>query len=357
MTMQSFALTPARIGRFKGRILKSAEARECLSRGGRQVKFAKNNSDTYVARRWVPYGATTTNPNVFFSNGTGDRAQAMVQANQTAEGVTSLPESITPMDVTVVMQQYNCLYGFTDKTYNLFEDDIPQAMVDQIGTRVTLVKEMVNYGVLKASTNQWYGGTGTSRATVNGAITLGLLRKIAKSIMANHGVMVTSILKASEDYGTSAISAGYIVYISTDAEPDIRDLPGFIPKEKYASNSMTPMENELGAVERFRFVTSPDLIGYQDAATSVTASSFGLQTQSGTNPDVYPFIVVAEDAWSQVSVRGLDALDPTWLPPGIKDKSDPQGQRGYAGTKWWQAAMIENNGWMAVGNVGLKVLV
>lgn len=355
MTIQSFSLSPGRINRFKGRILKAAEPRECLSRGGRQVRFDKNSSDTYVARRWVPYGATTSNPNVFFSNGTGDRAAAMVQANQTQEGVTSLPESIVPMDVTVVMQQFNCLYGFTDKTFNLYEDDVPQAMVDQIGTRVTLIKEMVNYGALKASTNQFYGGTGTSRTTVNGKITLPLLRRIAKSLMANHAIEVTKVLKASPDYGTDAVSGGFIVYLSTDLESDVRDLPNFVPSEKYASGK--PMANEIGKCERFRFVTSPDLIGYQDAATSVTASTYSLASTTGTNPDVYPFIVVADEAWSQVAVRGMDSLDPTWLPPGMKDKSDPQGQRGYAGTKWWQATMVENNGWMAVGNVATSNLV
>ena len=30
--------------------------------------------------------------------------------------------------------------------------------------------------------------------------------------------------------------------------------------------------------------------------------------------------------------------------------------RGYAGTIWWKAVMIENQGWMAVGNVGTRVL-
>ena len=55
-------------------------------------------------------------------------------------------------------------------------------------------------------------------------------------------------------------------------------------------------------------------------------------------------------------MRGKESLDPTYLPPGQKSKSDPHGQRGYAGTTWWKAAMIENNGWLAVGNVGAKAL-
>ncbi len=351
MAMQTFALTPGRINKFKGQILKHAVPTEVLSKGGRQVPMPKNNSDTYVARRWLPYGATSTNPNQFFQNGTGDRGNAITQAHLTQEGVTPNPESIVPQDITVVVQQYSCLYGFTDKTYDLYEDDIPKAMIEQVGERVTLVNEMVVYGALKGCTNQFYAGTGTNRSTVNGAITLGLVRKITKSLQANHGKFVTNVLAASAKYETSAVPAGYLVYCHTDLEPDIRDLPGFVPAEKYASG--TPMDNELGKVERFRFITSPDLPSFQDAGAAV--GSLGLYSTSGSNIDVYPFIVTAADAWSQIAVRGLDSLDPTYMPPGAKSKSDPFGQRGYAGTIWWKAVMIENNGWMAVGNAGVKV--
>ncbi len=355
MAVQTFSMTPGRINKFKGQILKHAVPVEVLGRAGRQVQMPKNQSDTYVARRWLPYGATATNANTqnqFFQNGTGDRGAAMVQAHQTQEGVTPLPDSIVPVDITVVIQQYSCLYGFTDKTYNLYEDDIPKAMIEQTGERVGLVNEMINWGALRAGTNQYYGGTGTSVATVNGAITLGLVRKIAKNLQANHGKAVNKMLAASADYDTSAVSEGYTVYCHTDMEPDIRDLPGFIPVEKYASG--TPMPHEIGKCERFRFITSPDLPSTQDGGAAIGAT--GLYSTSGTSIDVYPFIVLAQDAHSQIAVRGLNALDPTFLPPGEKSKSDPLGQRGYAGTSWWKAVMLENQGWMAVGNVGVKTL-
>ena len=353
MAVQTFALTPGRINKFKGQILKHAVPLEILSKGGRQVPMPKNNSDTYVARRFLPYGATAGNPNQFFQNGTGDRATALATANLTQEGVTGDPESIVPQDVTVVVQQYSCLYGFTDKTYDLYEDDIPQAMIEQVGERVTLVNEMIIYGALKGSTNQFYGGSGTSRGTVAGPMTLGMIRKITKSLQANHGTMVTKVLASAAKYDTSAVAAGFFVYCHTDYEPDIRDLPNFVPAEKYASG--TPMENELGKCERFRFITSPDLPSYQDAGAAIGAT--GLQSTSGVNVDVYPFIVAAADAWSQIAVRGVDSLDPTFLPPGQKSKSDPHGQRGYAGTIWWKAVMVENAGWLAVGNCGVKNLV
>ena len=138
MSIQTFGLTPGRINRFKGEILSHAVPAEILSKQGRQVKFPKNSSDTYVARKFLPYGATATSAttqNQFFTNGTGNRGNVIVQAHQTQEGVTPLPDSITPVDITVVMQQYSCLYAFTDKTFDLYEDDVPKQMSIQIGER------------------------------------------------------------------------------------------------------------------------------------------------------------------------------------------------------------------------------
>ena len=63
-----------------------------------------------------------------------------------------------------------------------------------------------------------------------------------------------------------------------------------------------------------------------------------------------------EDAWGQVALRGLDAIDPTYIQPGQKDKSDPLGQRGYIGSTFWSAAVVLNNGWMAVAECGATSL-
>ena len=41
------------------------------------------------------------------------------------------------------------------------------------------------------------------------------------------------------------------------------------------------------------------------------------------------------------------AVEPTVLRPGVKDKADPLGQRGYVGWKTWFAAVILNQVWMA----------
>lgn len=347
---QTFALNAGRINKFKGGILSHAAVVEVIARHGRQIEMPKNVGDVIIQRRWLPYGATSSSQNTFFANGTGDRGSAIVNAHLTAEGVTPPSETISSVDVQTIPQQYSCLYAFTDKTFYLHEDDIPKVMLEQIGERVALVNEMIDWGVLRSCTNQFFGGTGTTIATVNNSVSVGMLRSIITSLQRQHAKFVTSTLAASAKYGTDPVAGGYVLVSHTDLEHNFEDLPGFTRVEKYASGR--PMEHEIGKVGKIRIVLSPDLPAFQDAGAAIGAT--GCASTTGVNIDVYPFVVYGKDAWSQLSVRGLSALNPTYLPPTTKSKSDPFGQRGLAGTMWWKAATVENSGWMAVGFVGLK---
>lgn len=354
MAMQTYTTQSARINKYKGRILAHATPKEVLGRVGRQVRMPKNNSKTYSARRWLPYGASNTNihtQNVFFSDANGDRAQAMVTAHQLTEGVTPGVDSMRAVDVETVIQQYGCLYSYTDVVADLYEDNVPEEMVRQVGERTALVNEMIIYAALKGCSNQFYGGVGTTLATTNGSLTKALLRAVSTAIQARHGEMVSMALTASPNYGTSAVSQGWFVYCHTDCESMIRDIPGFISKEKYAERKMEAMPNELGAWERFRFITSPELVAHQNAGAAVGTT--GLKSTSGSNIDIYRMVVAGENAFSQLAVRGVSAMDPSFIPPGQKDKTDPLGQIGYIGTKWYKACKVENDSWMAIVNVGI----
>ena len=103
---------------------------------------------------------------------------------------------------------------------------------------------------------------------------------------------------------------------------------------------------------------SPDLPSIQDAGAAIATwtGTGSASSTTGTSMDVYQFIVLAKDAFSQISIRGKESVDITFLPPSQKDKSDPLGQRGYAGAIWYKAALLENASWCAVGNVGVKTL-
>jgi N4-gp56 family major capsid protein len=353
MTMNVFNLNAGRIAKFKGQILAHAIPVEVLGTVGQQVQMPEKSSDTIVFRRWLPFGGTAGTPNQFFQNGAGDRGAAYAQAALTQEGVTPPPDSLVPQDITAVLNQYGVLYGVTDKTVALYEDDVPAEMIKQVGERVGLIREMVRYGQLRGCTNQFYGGSGSSRVTVNGAVTLNMLRKMTRSLRQNHAKFVRQILAAAPEYATTPVEAAFVVFGHTDLEQDFRDLPGFKHVAEYGSRKVIS-EYELGSVENFRIVLSPDLPSIQDAGAAI--GSLGLQSTSGTLIDVYPMIVTGEDAFGQVMLRGGQSLDPTYIPPKQKDKNDPLGQRGYIGTSFWMQGVVLNNGWMAVGNVGAKQL-
>lgn len=346
MAIQQYATITPRIGKLKGEILAHAIPMEVLGITGQQKKMPKNNSDTVVFRRYLPYGGVD-NRWINTSN-----VDTFATSHQVAEGVTPTADTLTAIDVTATLQQYAVLYAVTDRVVDLYEDDIPSEMKRQTGERLGLVREMVRYGALKAATNKFYAG-GTSRATVNQTITLPLLRKVARTLQANHAKQVTGILAPSPNIGTAPIEAAYLVFCHSDLEPAIRDLPGYVGVHEYGSRKPIHPQ-ELGSVERFRFIISPELAPYADAGAAVGTT--GLESTSGQNIDVYPIIVVGEDAWGQVALRGMESLDVTYIPPGSKDKNDPLGQRGYIGAKTYFTALVLNQGWMAVIEAGAPAL-
>lgn len=346
MAIQQYATITPRIGKLKGEILAHAIPMEVLGITGQQKKMPKNNSDTVVFRRYLPYGGVD-NRWINTSN-----VDTFATSHQVAEGVTPTADTLTAVDVTATLQQYAVLYAVTDRVVDLYEDDISSEMKRQTGERLGLVREMVRYGALKAATNKFYAG-GTSRSTVNKTITLPLLRKVARTLQANHAKQVTGILAPSPNIGTAPIEAAYLVFCHSDLEPAIRDLPGYVGVHEYGSRKPIHPQ-ELGSVERFRFIISPELAPYANAGAAVGTT--GLESTSGSNIDVYPIIVVGEDAWGQVALRGMESLDVTYIPPGSKDKNDPLGQRGYIGAKTYFTALVLNQGWMAVIEAGAPAL-
>ena len=344
MPGMTYATAAGRINEVKGETLRHAIPVEVLALGCQMKKMPKNQGDNITYRRWLPFGATSADVNT-------QNRPAVVAANHILqEGVTPEADSMTPVDVNVVQQQYGCLYSYTDKAAELYEDDIPKEMREQTGERMGLVREMIRYGELKSGTNVLYAG-GTSRATVDERLTLPVLRKMTRTLKANHAKKKTRILAPSANYDTSAVEASFIVFVHTDAEPDIRDLPGFTPVAKYA-NRQPINENELGSCEEFRFVTSPELAPYAAAGAAVA----GTGLEGTANVDVYPFIVMGEDAVFDVALRGMNSFDVIHIPHTKEDKSDPLKQRGYIGAKFWSAVKIVNGGWMGVIEAGVTDL-
>lgn len=346
MPLQTYSTSLGRINEIKGEMLAMAEPTMVLALGCEMKKMPKNKGDNISYRRVIPTGGATTNANTI------NRWSVTAVAHLLQEGVTPAAETLTDQYVNVQLSEYGAIYGWTNKTADLHEDDIPGDMKSLLAKRMGLVQEMIRYGSMKAATNVLYAG-GTTRVTVDEAISLPVLRRAARTLLNNHAGKKSKIIAAGPDYDTSAIEEAYLVFVHTDGAADVRDLPGFVPVSKYAGfKPISP--KEIGSCEEFRFVLSPELASYADAGAAIGAT--GLFSTTGANIDVYPFVICGEDAVFDVALKGADSFNLSVIPHTQKDKNDILGQRGYVGASFWSAVLVANNGWMAVVEAGVDDL-
>lgn len=317
-------------------MLKRAEPIKVLSTFGTQKQVPQNKTDTVVFRRALPLdaaanGAPVVDPNAYLLQ----------------EGTTPNARTLSYQDVTVTLQNFGVLMKLTSKTAMLYEDDVPADMTAIVGEHMGTLEEMIAYGVVRGGTNVVFAN-GTARASVNTAISLPRLRLVARSIEAAHGKRVTEKLAAGPNFGTSAIHPAYLVFVHTDLESDVRNLPGFTPVVEYGSQRPVH-EREIGAVEQFRFITSPYFRPYLAAgAANGGAGTFLTNGTAGSgNCDIYPVIVVGQEAWGQVALKGMGSIDVTYIKPMEKNHANPLGMFGYVGAQFWKNAVLLNQNWMA----------
>jgi N4-gp56 family major capsid protein len=335
MAIQTYSLVPSRnLIMAEREMLKHAMPIKVLSTFGTQRPIPQNKTDTVVFRRALPVDAGANGaPDV-------DTADYLM-----AEGVTPDSRTITYQDVQVTLQQYGVLMKLSRKAEAMYEDDIPGDMVKLVGEHMASIEELISYGVVRGGTNVVYAN-GADRTAVNSTITMPKLRQAARQLESAFAQLVTEKLAASVNFGTSAIEPAYLVFIHTDMESDIRDLPSFVPVAKYGSQKPVH-EREVGSVERFRIITSPYFRPFLVAGGTVSAGAFlSNGGTSGTVADVYPIMVVAQEAWGQVSLKGMNAITPIYLPAKQITHANPMGQFGYVGANFYKSAVRLNENWM-----------
>lgn len=311
-------------------MLAHAEPVSVLSKFGLSKPLPKNKTDTIKYRRPVPFDAVTA---------------------PLAEGVTPTPGGMSYEDVTVQMLQWGDLYGITDKIADMHEDPVLQDMTMLCGEQAQKTLERIIWNKIKAGTTVYYAN-GTARTDVNTAISLNDVRKAVRYLQAMKGKKLTKMLSGSVNVGTTPIEAAYVAFTHTDMQADIRNLAGFTPVAEYGSRQPLCAE-EFGTVEDVRFITSPELLPFTDAGG---ADGDAFVSTSGTSADVYPIVVVAQEAYGLVPLKGPGAITPKVLNPDTIDKSDPLGQRGYVGWKAYFNATVLNQTWIARIEAAASVL-
>jgi N4-gp56 family major capsid protein len=301
-------------------MLRHAGPHIVLDKFGMSRPMPKNKTQTIKFRR----------PRVF------DAATAPL-----VEGITPSTTQFRYEDVETTLKQYGMLVEITDHIEDTHEDPVLNDATVQCGENIGRTVEALTYGVVRAGTNVFYAN-GTSRTDVNTPISLSKVRAVVRALKAQKAMKITQIMDGSVNFATRPVEASYVAVHHTDLESDIRNLAGFTPVAQYGSRKPIH-EYEIGSVEDVRFICSADLDPFVDGGG--TAGS--MVSTSGTSADVYPVLFFGKEAYGVVPLRGQGAVSPTILRPGVRDKSDPLGQRGYVGWKTWFAAVVLNQLWMA----------
>lgn len=344
MAIQDYSTVASRnLIRAEGKMLKHAENRIVIGMFGEQKEQPLNKTDTVVFRRMLPFDAASNEtPQIDLAN------------FALSEGVVPDANTVDFTDVSATIQEFGVLYKFSNKTAHMYEDDIPGSMQKQCGETMGLVCEKIAYGSARGGTSVRYGN-GTTRAGVNTAISIDGLRAVARTLEANYGNPVTSAIKPGPNFDTSPTEDSFIVFVHTDLVADIRDLPGFTKRIQYGTAIKPVHKREFGECEGFRFVTSPFFAPYL-AAGSATLN--GMKSAGSANVDIYPSVVIAEDALGHVALKGHGetAITPRLIPVTQINHANPLGQIGYVGASVWTTSVRLNENWMVRYETGASSL-
>lgn len=262
------------------------------------------------------------------------------------EGVTPTSKKLTLQDVDVTLNQYGDLVEITDVIADTHEDEVLKETVGILGEQAAQTIETIRFNVLKASTSKYYAN-GSARASVNTPLTTSLQKRIIRGMKRQNAGFITTVIKSTPDFNTEAVRPCYVAVTHTDVENDIRDMTGFIDAKDYGHGT-TPFEGEIGAVGNVRYIISNIFTAYASAGGTENS----MVSTDAVSADVYPVIYMGKDAWAGVALKGKFAITPMIINPNKPSKSDPLGQRGSAAWKTFQNAIILNDAFMAVAEVG-----
>lgn len=325
--MVSYATTQGstRYGDISPRTTARAE-RKFLRNVGPQIVFGmfgqtrpqpKNATQAVKFRRWKPFRPS---------------------AIPLVEGVTPNASQMGVEDVTATLKEYGNYTEISDFVADTHEDDVFEGAGQEMAKWAQGSQELIIFNAVKGGTNVAYAN-GTARTDVNTAITLAKVRGAVRALQAQKADKITKIVAPGPDYNTTPVEAAYVAIGHTDLANDIRNLAGFVPVAKYSQ--MKPISQyEIGSVEDVRFILTADVAPWADGG----GDKGSMVSTTGTKADVYPLIIIGQDSYAQVPLKGANSMAPIVLQPQPRG-GDPLGQRGTVGVKFTTTAVILQELW------------
>jgi N4-gp56 family major capsid protein len=317
-------------------VLDRAPAFVCMDIATDKRKMNRKSGAAVALRRWANPAIDTT-------------------ANNT--GISKTPRALAAVDFTGTMNRYTEAFQASRYEYDLHPWDSVKGATDVLSDfLIPETMETIRYNAAKAITTILYNSAAiTSRAAVNGTISLGRIQTAVRGIRNYRGEPFRAAEVGQARDGTSPVEAAYYGFVHSDAEPDLRVVPGFKTVAEYPGGK--GLAHEFGCTQNVRWFTSPTFAPYANAgAASTTLKATGVTGTSSGSADVYPFIIVAKHALTSIDLSGtgkagfgnamVNVLDKA-------DKSDYNNDRIIVASDWYDLCIVTSNEWGCVIECGV----
>ncbi|OGW44456.1 MAG: N4-gp56 family major capsid protein [Nitrospirae bacterium RBG_13_41_22] len=319
------SLSPRTRGKAVKKLLERGQHMMVTERFGMIDPQPKNSTDTRKYRRYHSL----------------PRASAPL-----ADGISVKGRKLSFTDVSMTLQYYGDAVIETRKVKDTHEDPVLNEITKILGEQAGETIEELRINYMKAGSNVFYANGAATRAATNSPPLAGDFKKIYRSLKANKAKEISEIISASAKISTEPVESAYFVMGSTYLDADIRKMTGFIPSTHYADSSKR-LPGEIGKVDQFRFVLTSMFDPWEAGGTDNSGSTYLTNLTAGTGyPDIFPMIVVAQDAYAIVPLQGFESIELTVVNPGTPTKDDMHGQIGFASWLTSQTGGILNQAWL-----------
>lgn len=263
-----------------------------------------------------------------------------------AEGTPPAGRQLQFTDYTATLEQYGDVVWLTDAIKLFHEDPVFQDTWDNCGQQAAETIEVIRYNVAKAGTNAFYANEAGSRSAVDSPPLRGDFRRIYRSFKNNKAREITKMVSPSQLISTEPVESCYVCLGHTHLDADIRNIEGFVPAVEYSQTGRKLHRAEIGKVDQFRFVLTALMEPWETSGASGTDYlSGGVKVSVAAACDVFPIIVMAENGFATIPLKGKGSVDVAMVNPGPKTIPDPVGQKGFVSWVTWQTAIILNHLW------------
>ena len=311
----------------KKELLKHAGPITCLDKYAKKFTLPQNESETLSIDRLVPFGFDDT---------------------EATEGVVPEAVGMDYENVQMTIKEYEHLVRVSSKKWRLSEQAAVKDAATLQGEFIMNVNELLCWNEIVTGTVVYYDTSAhTARTSVDTAITLGRIRKMTRALDDAKARWVKKINKGGTNEGSVPSEPAYIGLTHTNMKSDIRNLPGFIHASEI--NGPTP-PYAFGQVEDVIFVLTPQLTPF----VGTGASQDGSKINNGTLNDVYPLVIIGQDAYGSCILSGFDSVKPNIMTGPVKG-ADPTGKFVDIGVLWYKVNKILNETWMARGEFAVTL--